>query len=258
MKTVAFLLGLGLALLLALLHRPASAAGPPVVGKLTWLGQSCFLLETASGTRVLMDPVGRGSGYDVPGGVRADVVTISHEHPDHNNLGLVTGKPRVIRGLTADKKGWTRIDERFKDVAIRTVGVYHDGKRGAERGLNAIFVFEVGGLRIAHLGDLGHRPANDRLAAIGAVDVLLIPVGGTYTIDAREASHLVDQMRPRLLVVPMHFKTPSTTSKELEPVDEFLEKKPKVRRENGPTLALSPLKARPGVEIVVLKPGVPD
>ena len=128
-----------------------------MVGKLTWFGQSCFLLETAAGTRVVMDPFGKGLGYELPAGVRADLVTISHEHPDHNNVAFVAGKPRVIRGLTPDRKGWARVDEKFRDLTVRSVGVYHDDKRGAARGLDTVFVLEVGGLRIAHLGDLGHR-----------------------------------------------------------------------------------------------------
>ncbi len=141
------------------------AAAAPVVGKLTWLGQSCFVLETAAGTRVVMDPFGKGLGLELPTGLRADLVTVSHEHPDHNNVALVGGKPKVIRGLTADKKGWTHVDEKFRDLTVRSVGVYHDDKRGAERGLDTVFIFEVGGLRIAHLGDLGHALDDDQLEA---------------------------------------------------------------------------------------------
>jgi L-ascorbate metabolism protein UlaG (beta-lactamase superfamily) len=230
----------------------ARPAGSPVVGKLTWLGQACFLLETAAGTRVVMDPFSKGIGYELPAGLRADLITISHEHPDHNNVALATNKPRVLRGLTPDKKGWARIDERFKDLTIRTVGVYHDDKRGTDRGLDTVFVFEVGGVRIVHLGDLGHPLSDEQRAAIGAVDVLLVPVGGTFTIGAREATRIVDQMRPRLMVVPMHYKTEVTTIKGLEGVSEFLEGKSNVRRETARTITLSPVKARPAVEIVVL------
>jgi L-ascorbate metabolism protein UlaG (beta-lactamase superfamily) len=247
------LLGLALAAAIVVgLTRPAGSAGAPVVGKLTWFGQSCFLLETAAGTRVVMDPFGKGLGYELPAGVRADLVTISHEHPDHNNVGFVTGKPRVIRGLTADRKGWARVDEKFRDLTVRSVGVYHDDKRGTARGLDTVFVFEVGGLRIAHLGDLGHTLDDEQLEAIGSVDVLLVPVGGTYTIDARQATRVVDQLRPRLMVVPMHYKTGTITIKDLEPVEPFLEGKANVRREIGGSIALTPVKARPAVEIVVL------
>jgi L-ascorbate metabolism protein UlaG (beta-lactamase superfamily) len=240
------------ALCVAFLALPTHASAAPPAGRLTWYGQSCFVLETAAGTRIVMDPIPKGIGYELPQGLKADVITISHEHYDHNNLGFVTGKPRVIRGLTADKKGWTRVDEKVRDVAIRTVGVYHDAERGAKRGLDTVFIFEVGGVRIAHLGDLGHVLNDDQLAAIGAVDVLLIPVGGTFTIDALKAQHVVEQLRPRLMVIPMHYKTDASTIKELEPLAPFLDRKSNVRREPTPTIALSPMKARPAAEIVVL------
>jgi L-ascorbate metabolism protein UlaG (beta-lactamase superfamily) len=246
------LLGLALGATIAVAGTAARPAGAPVVGKLTWFGQSCFLLETAAGTRVVMDPFGKGTGYELPAGVRADLVTISHEHPDHNNVAFVTGKPRVIRGLTADRKGWARVDEKFRDLTVRSVGVYHDDKHGAARGLDTVFVLEVGGLRIAHLGDLGHPFDEDQLAAIGSVDVLLIPVGGATTIDARQATRIVDQLRPRLLVIPMHYKTETSTAKDLDPVGPFLEGKANVRRETSRTITLSPVKARPATEIVVL------
>ncbi|HVZ74162.1 MAG TPA: MBL fold metallo-hydrolase [Polyangia bacterium] len=240
----------GVALGALVMH--ARAAGPPVIGKLTWLGQSAFVLETATGTRIVMDPIPKGLGYDLPAGLKADAITISHEHPDHNNVGLVVNKPRVLRGLTADKKGWTKIDEKVKDVAVRSVGVYHDDQKGAQRGLNTVFIFEVGGLRIAHLGDLGHLLTDDQLSAIGSVDVALVPVGGTYTLDAYQATRVIDQLHPRLVVVPMHYKTDALTIKELATVDEFLERKANVRREPTNTLTLTPVKARPAVQIVVL------
>ena len=242
-----------LAALLALLAPVAArAAGTPPVGKLTWLGQACFVLETAAGTRIVMDPIPKGLGYELPSNLRADLITISHEHADHNNVALVAGKPRVIRGLTSDRKGWTRVDEKVKDVSVRAVAVYHDDKLGAVRGLNTVFIFEVGGLRIAHLGDLGNTLTDDQLAAIGLVDVLLIPVGGKFTIDGRQATRVVEQLRPRVMVVPMHYKTDAVTIKELEPLEPFLEGKVNIRREKTPTVALSPLKARPAAEIVIL------
>ena len=242
------------ALLLAiLLALPAHARAAAPAGKLTWYGQACFLLETAAGTRILMDPFTKGIGYEIPQGFKADIVTISHEHPDHNNVAFVAGKPRVIRGLTADKKGWTRVDEKVKDVSIRNVGVYHDDQRGATRGLNTVFIFEVGGVRIAHLGDLGHVLNDAQLAAIGAVDVLLIPVGGTFTIDGLKATRVIEQLRPRIMVIPMHYKTDASTIKELESAALFLDGKQNVRKETSNTIALSPMKARPAAEIVVLR-----
>ncbi len=227
-------------------------AAAPAKVTLQWLGQSCFLLETAVGTRVVIDPIAKGMGYPLPMGLRADVVTISHEHPDHNNVGLVTGRFRVLRGLTADKKGWTRIDEKVKDIAIRAVGVYHDDKRGAERGLNTVFIFEVAGLRIAHLGDLGHLLDDKQLSAIGSVDVVLVPTGGVMTIDAERATRVIDQLRPRLVIVPMHYRTPVATMSQLTPIDEFLAGKTNVRRLPGNVLPLTAVKSRPAAEIVVM------
>jgi L-ascorbate metabolism protein UlaG (beta-lactamase superfamily) len=240
---------------LAVLAAPAlraHAAGPPTVGKLTWFGQSCFLLETAADTRILMDPIPKGLGYELPAGLKVDAITVSHEHPDHNNVGLPINKPRVLRGLTADRKGWTRIDEKVKEVSVRSVGVYHDDKRGAQRGLDTVFIFEVGGLRIAHLGDLGHLLTDEQLSAIGSVDVLLVPVGGVFTIDSYMATRVVDQLHPRLVVVPMHYRTDAVTIKDLQPVEPFLERKANVKRLPGNTLALTPVKARPAAEIAVL------
>lgn len=228
-----------------------TAPGGPV-GRLTWFGQSCFLLETAAGTRILMDPFPKTLGYPMPQGLRADLITISHEHPDHDNVRMVTNTPKVIHGGTADKKGWVRVDERFRDVAIRTVGVYHDDKRGAARGLNTVFIFEVGGLRIAHLGDLGHLPDDDELEAIGSVDVLLVPVGGGTTLDAYHATRVVDQLHPRLMVIPMHYRTDVPGTKDLDPLDPFLERKANVHRPTSPTISLTPVKTRPATELVVL------
>lgn len=222
------------------------------VPKLTWFGQSCFLMETAQGTRVLMDPTSAVSGSPVAEAVAADLVTISHEHADHNSLKLAGGSPKVLRGLTADKKGWMKINERFRDLSIRTIGVYHDEELGRQRGLNSIFVFEVAGLRVAHLGDLGHTLSDQQLSDLGQVDVVLVPVGGTFTIDAERAARVVDQIRPRLIVVPMHYRTDAASSKDLEAVDAFLQGRPHVRRIEGNTFLLSALKKRPGAEVVVL------
>jgi L-ascorbate metabolism protein UlaG (beta-lactamase superfamily) len=238
--------------LLGLLGAPAVRAAPRPVAYLTWYGQACFLLESAKGARVVMDPIPTNIGYLPPADLRADAVTISHEHPDHANLSLVQGKPRVLRGLTADKKGWIRIKERVKDISIRSVGVYHDAKRGAVSGLTTVFIFETGGVRIAHLGSVGHALTDQQISAIGSVDVVLVPVGGHTTVDAQQATYVVDQIRPRLLIIPMHFKTDVVTTKDLDPVDPFLSGRPNVRREKGNRLAITGLRTKPSAEVVVL------
>jgi L-ascorbate metabolism protein UlaG (beta-lactamase superfamily) len=132
------------------------------------------------------------------------------------------------------------------------VGVYHDEEKGAKRGLNTVFLFEVGGVRIAHLGDLGHQLSDQQLSAIGLVDVVMIPVGGFYTIDAAQATRVLDQLRPRLIVIPMHYKTDVLTIKELATVDAFLAGKPNVRREKTNTISITGVKARPSTEVVVM------
>ena len=227
-------------------------AAPRPVAYLTWYGQSCFLLESSTGTRVLMDPIPANIGYLPPADLHADAVTVSHEHPDHNNVGMVLGKPRVLRGLTADKKGWVKIDERIKDIAVRSVGVYHDTKRGAESGLDTIFIFEVGPIRIAHLGDLGHPLTDQQISAIGSVDVVLLPVGGAGTLDASTATYVADQIRPRLMIIPMHYKTDVSTTKEQDSVDAFLSGRTNVRREPSNRVAITGLRYRQSAEVVVL------
>jgi L-ascorbate metabolism protein UlaG (beta-lactamase superfamily) len=228
-------------------------AAPRPAAYLTWYGQSCFLLESASGTRVVMDPIPSNIGYLPPADLHADAVTVSHEHPDHNNVALVRGKPKILRGLTPDKKGWMKIDEKVKDISIRSVGVYHDNKKGAEIGLNTVFVFEVVGVRIAHLGDLGHILTDEQISAIGSVDVVLVPVGGVWTVDAHKATEVVDQIRPRLVTVPMHYHTDPLTIKELATVDGFLAGRSNVRHETGTRLAITGLRSRPSAETVVLR-----
>jgi L-ascorbate metabolism protein UlaG (beta-lactamase superfamily) len=240
------------ALAVALLTTPVAWAASRPVAYLTWYGQSCFLLESASGTRVVMDPVAANLGYLPPADLRADAVTISHDHSDHSNLALLQGKPRVFRGITPDKKGWIKIDDRVKDITIRSVGVYHDQKRGAEHGLDTVFVFETGGVRIAHLGSLGHPLTDQQLSAIGSVDVVLVPVGGGTTLDAQTATYVVDQIRPRLAVIPMHFKTDVLTLKDVATVDAFLAGRPNVRREKSNRIAITGLRYKPSAEVVVL------
>jgi L-ascorbate metabolism protein UlaG (beta-lactamase superfamily) len=229
----------------------AHAASRPVA-YLTWYGQSCFMLESASGTRIMMDPVAANMGYLPPADLHADAITISHDHPDHTNLALLQGKPRVIRGITADKKGWVKIVDKVKDITVRSVGVYHDQQHGADLGLDTVFIFETGGVRIAHLGDLGHALTDQQISAIGSVDVVLVPVGGGSTVDAQLATYVVDQIRPRLMVIPMHFKTEALTSKDLAPVDAFLAGRPNVRREKSNRIAITGWRYKPSAEVVVL------
>lgn len=196
---------------------PIPEEGAPSGVTLTWWGQAMFVLTGSEGTTVLMDPYGE-IGYRLPE-VEANVVTVSHEHSDHNNVAL-GGGATVLRGLTDD--GWAEIDERpGDDVRVLSVASWHDESEGAERGRNSIFVFETGGLRIVHVGDLGHMLSREQVDAVGAADVLLVPVGSVFTIDAMGAWAVVKQLAPRV-VIPMHYGTEALTF-QLDPVDAFLE-----------------------------------
>lgn len=190
---------------------------------LTWYGHASFVLGTSTGLKALLDPTTEVTNYKIPKMTNMDLVTASHEHTDHNATDLADGDPIVVlRGLGLD--GWAKIDQTIKGVRVQTVGVFHDDTQGTQRGKNAIFVFDVDGLRMAHLGDLGHVLSTEQIKEIGIVDVLLIPVGGFYTIDAKKAAEVVNQLNPKI-IVPMHYKTadlaPSLAS-VLAPVDDFI------------------------------------
>jgi L-ascorbate metabolism protein UlaG (beta-lactamase superfamily) len=199
-----------------------------------WYGQSMFLLTSPGGALALLDPFA-DIGYTLPPPFNSDVATITHEHPDHNNGELAGTRARVLRGLTAD--GYADIDETVGDIRIKTVRTFHDTTQGMTFGRNSLFVFETGGIRLAHLGDLGHQLDATQIAAIGGpVDVLMVPVGGAFTIDAAGATELVAALQPKI-VFPMHYKTARTTA-PIAPVDAFLEGKT-VERVGSTTTRLS-------------------
>jgi L-ascorbate metabolism protein UlaG (beta-lactamase superfamily) len=180
----------------------------------TWLGHSCFLLEGKDGISLLLDPFHEDEvGYSLPP-VRADIVLISHDHLDHNNI-LAAGKDaKVISG--PGKHNCQGMD-------ILGIESYHDAECGRLRGANTIFCFALDGIRVCHLGDLGHALSPDQVKAIGAVDLLFLPVGGRYTIDAAGANVVIRQLDPAI-AVPMHYKT-NALSFDLDPVDGFLKGK---------------------------------
>jgi L-ascorbate metabolism protein UlaG (beta-lactamase superfamily) len=185
---------------------PTTTTTKEVTVMLTWLGHPTFILKTSIGLTALLDPMGAGVGYTLTPVDGVDLVTISHEHSDHNNVGLATGSPLVLHGLAGND--WAKIDQTVKGVRVRTVPSYHDDTQGSQRGKNAIFVFEMEGLKVAHLGDLGHKLDTDQVKAIGPVDIVMIPVGGFYTIDGKGATEVVNQLNPKV-IIPMHYKTPA-------------------------------------------------
>lgn len=165
--------------------------------KIKWLGHSCFLITTSAGTRIITDPFTpeRNMSY-APVSQAADIVTVSHGHQDHNHVAPIQGTPHIFTGNTG---------ETFRDVAVRTVKSWHDESGGKERGPNLIFCFKADDINVCHLGDLGYRLKRDEIDALGRVDVLLIPVGGIFTIDAAMAARLCEDMRPGI-AIPMHYK----------------------------------------------------
>lgn len=175
-----------------------------------WLGHACFQMTTTEGVRIVTDPYDAAVGYPMPS-LDADVLTISHQHHDHNNRDEVGGNPIVI-----ESEG----NYSVRGIAIDAYPCFHDEVRGAKRGNNLIFTYRAEGLKICHAGDLGHAPAATLLRRLGSVDVLMLPVGGVYTLDAAGAWALVEQMRPRV-VIPMHYRT-APLSFTLAPVDAFL------------------------------------
>lgn len=216
---------------------------------LRWLGHSAFLLTSSHGTTVLMDPFA-DIGYGQPR-LRVDVVLISHNHFDHDNARLGGKAARVIRGLRGGD--WAQVQETVKgDVTISSVGTYHDGRQGRDRGKNAMFLLQVDGLRILHAGDLGHVLTPEQVAQVGSVDVLLIPVGGHFTIDAAAATQVVEQLHPKI-VVPMHYQTGRLDPNRfpIATVDPFLEGK-KVQRLGSNVLVLRPGELPSTTAVVVM------
>jgi L-ascorbate metabolism protein UlaG (beta-lactamase superfamily) len=198
------------------------AAGSGTV-TLRWHGQSYFEVISSAGTRIVLDP----HALDAYGRtiVRADLILVSHLHPDHSQIDVVENRDqaKIVLGLKSDGKrtDWSRIDQNFRDIHIKSVPTYHDTSEGLERGKNTVFVLTVDGIHIVHLGDLGHELTPSQIHEIGPVDVLLIPVGGVYTLNGSEARKVAAQLRPRQYIVPMHYGT--AVFDEVLPVDEFLE-----------------------------------
>lgn len=220
---------------------------------LRWYGQSFFQLITTTGTRIVFDP---HAIEQYPRNlVTADLVVISHPHLDHATLNNITNrdKARVLAGVKTEgrRQEWNVIDEKFRDVKVASVGLYHDKESGMARGRNAAFVLEVDGLRIVHLGDLGHELSERQVQAIGPVDVLMIPVGGIYTLNGTDARKVMAQLKPRRLVLPMHYGT--RVYDELVGPDEFLDGlKNVVRKSATNELEIDPQAAVPAEPQIVL------
>ncbi len=181
---------------------------------ITYLGHSSFKIKTRT-ANVITDPFDSkmvGLKYS---GVEAEIITVSHDHADHNSVGSVAGVKKIVEGPG---------EYEISGVSVMGYPTFHDNKNGQERGKNTIYVIEADGLRIAHLGDLGHVLSDDLIDEIGDIDILMLPVGGYYTIGPKEATEIVTKIEP-YFVIPMHYSVEglSESLKEnLLPVDDFL------------------------------------
>ena len=209
--------------------------------KVKWLGHASFLITADDGTRILTDPFGDYSGLRyAPIREAADIVVVSHDHGDHVGAN-VGGNPTQVSGPG---------DQKVRGVEFKGLGTYHDTSKGKERGKNTVFSFTVDGIRCCHLGDLGHELSDSEIADIGPVDVLMIPVGGFFTIDAATASAVCARIKPRV-AIPMHYKT-SKCDFPISGVEDFLEGKDKVRKVDHSEVELDPRQLPDPTEIMVL------
>lgn len=176
------------------------------------IGHAEFLITLESGFRILTDPYDASTGYPVRK-LEADGVLVSHHHHDHDAVENVTGFPQII--------DYAGVHTFAPDVRVTGIMADHDDAGGTKRGKTLLFLLEAEKLRLAHLGDLGCLLDADQLEALGQVDILLLPVGGFFTIDARQAAEVIDQLDPRI-IIPMHYKTKCNADWPIAPVDEFL------------------------------------
>jgi len=177
--------------------------------EITWLGHSCFKIKGVE-TTLITDPFSPETGYNL-GQQEAQIVTVSHDRPGHNNAAAIGGDPKVLKGPGEYEIG---------GVLVLGVATFHDAVEGGEKGKNTVFIYEIDDITVCHMGDLGHLMTPDQLEEIDEIDVLLIPMGGVTTLGAVQAAEQARKLEPKI-VIPMHYATPGHDS-HLEPVDKFL------------------------------------
>lgn len=210
--------------------------------KIQWLGHACFLITSDSGTRIITDPYSPAENlFYEPVNESADVVTISHDHFDHNNVSDVKGTPEVVKGTTE-----------AKGIKFNAVPTFHDDESGSKRGRNNIFCFAVDNVRVCHLGDLGHDLSEEQVQAIGGVDVVLAPVGGHFTVDATTAAKVCARLNAKM-IIPMHFRN-ERNSFPVAGVEEFTGGSQNVTETDGSEVEIDANKLPSVCQVTVLKP----
>lgn len=178
---------------------------------LRYYGHSLFTLTSDEGKVLLTDPY--GEFYDYPTHeLFADVVTVSHQHHDHNSIDMVTGAPVIVEELG---------EQIARGISITGFQTYHDDVKGLKRGTNTCYLIEMDGLRFLHLGDLGYELGEDEIKAFGNVDVLMIPVGGFYTLEPEKAADVMKRIDAKV-TIPMHYRTDYSSNMPIQPVERFL------------------------------------
>ena len=185
--------------------------------RIKWLGQSCFLITNKRCINILTDPFDDTLGYKMTK-EKINIITISHEHYDHNNTMGIKGKPVVLKGS---------VNRDTHKMIFKGISSYHDSVYGKHRGKNTIFVIKTDEMVLCHLGDLGHLLENVQLEEINQVDILFIPVGGYYTLNHIQADQVIEQLKPKI-VLPMHYKT-DAIKWSIDPLSFFLEKKQNIK-----------------------------